>query len=477
VQYDEDNERVFTASADGTIKIFTPHEVYHPYLGEANEFRCRQTIQAYQGLTTRMDPTIFGASLAIRKLSSKALLSSWEGYLRVLDIEYGRFLASWLAHEKTVSATWTIRQGSEATAPWLVATGSSDRSIRLFDLRAPPKLRKPSPFYSNSSTPANAVMEFKNLEGTVLCLTQQRSNDNILAAGGRFKSISLFDLRSPAGSSAADIGATQTATNPSGALKHLFVGAYTYALLPDPLFANCLYSGSGDRRGAILDRWQLDSNTILSSGHSGLISRLRGPQTPHRSFIFAIASRDDQMAKNSTAGGSLVTASWDGVVCLWDPAATCNPPDREEPIAVGSPTSDPMPTTANDPKVRRAIVQSVVDQPGNGTPTRTGAPAGQSASFTGLALGRTRILASHFGGVACLDLSPRFFHKVASGEAYSFNERDVWEDEDEEDFHVIGRDSPAWMRPGYGMRSILGRVMNAAAGPQGGQPPATTVNA
>ncbi|KAI9021305.1 WD40-repeat-containing domain protein [Hyaloraphidium curvatum] len=453
VQYDEDTEKAFTASADGTIKIFSLHPVWHPYLEETQEFRCAQTIPAFHGLATRLDPTIFGASLAIRRLSSKALLSSWEGYLRVLDVEYGRFLATWLAHEKTVSSTWSVRQAGlpASAAPSLVATGSADRTIRLFDLRTPPTMSKPSPFASaGSAAPAKAVMEFRNLEGTVLCLAQQRGNDNMLVAGGRFKSISLFDLRQPTGSTAADVDPAPRA------LKHLFVGAYTYALLPDPLFPNCMYSGSGDRRGAILDRWRLDETTLASpSAHTGLISRLRGSQTPHRSFISAIAARDD--LASSTVGGSIVTASWDGVLSLWDPATSCQLPHPE--------------AGDNDPKVRRAIVQAGFDasSPHPRGPARALAPphAAQSASFTGLALGRTRILASHFGGAACLDLSPRFFHRQG-GDEYSFDGRDVWEDPEEDEFRVAGREWPAWMRPTWGMRGILGRMVNG----QGGHPPA-----
>lgn len=338
-------------------------------------------------------------------------------------------------------------------------------------------MRRPSPFYSGPPAPAQAVLEFKNLEGTVLCLSQQRSNDNVLAAGGRFKSISLFDLRNPAG-----MGSSTSGTEPaSGAFKHLFVGSYTYALCPDPLFGNCIYSGSGDRRGAILDRWQLDSEVASSSGHLGLVSRLRGPQTPHRSFISAIASRDDGLARVASAGGTLVTASWDGTVVLWDPAATCSKQERGAVSVPGdaSPTTEPLPTTSNDPKVRRTIVRTTGEAIDMAQPQRhVAALHGQSASFTGLALGKTRILASHFGGVACLDLSPRHFHRVTTDESYQFSEQDVWEDEDEEDdfHHVGGREWPSWMRPGYGMRGILGRmVSSASAAPP--TPHGTTVSA
>ncbi|KAJ3337626.1 ATP-binding cassette sub- A member 1 [Gonapodya sp. JEL0774] len=262
VVQDERTEHAFSSGSDGAVKYWK----LMPANDGGKDFGCVRTIFASEGIA-KVDAPLVGESSTVAKMGDGALLCTWRGHLRVLDIEYGRFLATIPASTSPISAVLPLH----APHARLCATGDASRTVKLWDFRVPPTR------HSHPTT------EWKT-DGTVLALAQA---GNAVVAGGRFRSLMRFDVK-------------------AGKLeKAMFTGGYVHSLMTGSQ-TGLVIAGGGDRRGGTVDLWD------VSVGHR--IARHSPPRVPHGSFVSCIAGN----GTGGTPATRVCTTSWDGVVALWD---------------------------------------------------------------------------------------------------------------------------------------------------------------
>ncbi|TPX70662.1 hypothetical protein SpCBS45565_g01602 [Spizellomyces sp. 'palustris'] len=185
----------------------------------------------------------------------RELLCSWGGYIYIKDMESGKTISTFSTETNAVPSM-NVKEN-------LIFAGCERATVKVFDRR---------------SKPATCIASWRE-EGTVLGLEYLPSH--ALVTGGRFPRLSITDLRMP-----------------SKLLKALHTGMNASSLTGSHPFSPYTIHVGGHRRRGILDTWD------CRPGHEAHSHR---QHTVHRTFPSAITS---------SAGDSVVSCDWDGVIAL-----------------------------------------------------------------------------------------------------------------------------------------------------------------
>ena len=364
VAFHPDGNKIASASADGTIKLWNPNTgvvlrtltgysvAFHPDGNTIASGSDGNTIKLWDSKTGEHIKTITGHrgdvnSVAFHPDGNKIASTSWDGTIKLWDTNTGELLNTLTGHTDNVYSVAFSPDGNT------IASGSSDNTIRLWDTNTGELLNTIGghtddvysvAFYTDGNTIASASADetiklwdvktgefLKTLTGhtyDVYSVAFSPDGNKIASASGGYwvydKTIKLWDAHtgenlktleghtydvysvafSPDGNKIASGGKDNTIRlwdANTGEELNTLARHYGYYSIAFSPDGNKIASASGGHRN--------DDKTKLWDAHTGEnLKTLGGPG--HRRDVKSVAFSPD--------GNKIASASWDNTIKLWD---------------------------------------------------------------------------------------------------------------------------------------------------------------